>query len=103
MKLISTVSTKGTNHVTAHVASYAQTWFEFLNDVEGIRYECQPRKGRSLVLYGDFIVSFPHMMVPSITVRVGEVCRGAGGINCRITYLVNGKKASKLDVMRLWA
>ena len=103
MQLISSVSTKGTRHVTAQVASYAETWFEFLNDVEGIRYECQPRKGRSLVLHGDFIVSFPHLMIPSITVRVGEVCRGANGISCRITYMLNGKKASRLDVMRLWA
>lgn len=103
MQIISSVSTKGTRHVTAQVASHAETWPQFLNEVEGIRYECQPRKGRSLMLYGDFIVSFPHMMIPSITVRVGEVCRGCYGFSCRITYMINGKKASRREVMRLWA
>ena len=103
MQVSTTVTTQGCHRVTVNGYSYAQTWFEFLNEVELIRYECQPRKGRSLVKYGDFNISFPSMEVPAITVNVGEAMGGAGRINCRITYKVNGRKASKLEVMRLWA
>ena len=103
MQVITTVTTQGCHRVTVNSYSYAETWFEFLNEVEQIRYECQPLKGRSLVKYGDFNINFPNMEVPAITVKVGESMGGAGRINCRITYMVNGKKASKLEVMRLWA
>ena len=100
---IITTAADSTNYVTVQASSYAETWFEFLAEVDSIRRDCQPRKGRSLIKYGDFIISFPHMMIPSITVRVREAMGGAGVINSRVTYLVKGKKASKLDVMRLWA
>ena len=103
MQVSTTVTTQGCHRATVNGHSYAQPWLEFLNEVELIRYECQPRKGRSLVKYGDFNISFPSMEVPAITVNVGEAMGGAGRINCRITYKVNGKKASKLEVMRLWA
>lgn len=104
MQVITTATNQGCSHkVSVQAASYAETWFEFLNEVELIRHECQPLKGRSLAKYGDFVLSFPHLTIPSITVRVGEAMGGAGRINCRITYMVNGKKANKLQVMRLWA
>lgn len=104
MQVITTATNQGSSKsVVVQAASYAETWFEFLNEVELIRYECQPRKGRSLVKYGDFVLSFPHLTIPSITVRVGESMAGIHGIKSRITFMVNGKKASKLEVMRLWA
>ena len=92
------------SNVTCQAESQATGFLAFQREVEALRRECQPRKGRSLVKSGEWTVSFSAKDIPSIVVTIREAMgASAGMIVSRVTYKVHGKKATRQSLIQLFA